>query len=432
MNLKDRLSRLGALKIFCILCVGLGTLSYLLWSYQSGSLQLKSAENSTELSPASVANVLSTEQLYPYTVAPGSSFAGALRTLDVSAKDIHELVVATKPVRDLGRINAGTRFHISFANADSATLQSVRIRISPQESLLVERDEKSLWRVEKVQKKVETRVVTFKGHVTSSLWESAIAAQMNPALIAELAEIFAWQVDFAREVRVGDKWRLSVDEEFVQGERIGWGSILSAEYTNAGETFTAVLFRKNGEDLGYFAPDGSSLKRVFLKSPIQYGRISSRFQKRRMHPVLRTFRPHHGVDYAAPTGTPIRGVGDGVVESIGRNAAAGNFIKIRHNSVYSTAYKHLHKFAKNMRRGAKVQQGQTIGYVGSTGLSTGPHLHFEFYVNGRYVDPLGQKFPSAAPVQPDLLAQFVELKRTYLAYLPPWESREPSSATKIE
>ncbi len=365
--------------------------------------------------------ILSAEQRYPYTISPRSSLVTELRKLDISPRDIHDLVAAAKPIRNLGRLTAGTRFQVGFSGTNSEVFTSLRIRLSPRDVLAIERKTDGAWLAEAVQKKVDTKVLTFKGNVKSSLWESAVEAEMNPALIAELAEIFAWQVDFAREVRVGDQWRLSVEEESVQGEKLGSGSILSAEYTNAGETHTAVLFRRGEEDLGYFGPDGTSLKRVFLKSPIQYGRISSRFQKRRLHPILKTVRPHNGVDYAAPTGTPIRVVGDGQVEAVGRNGGAGNFIKIRHNSTYATSYKHLSRFAKNVRRGSRVQQGQTIGYVGSTGMSSGPHLHFEFYVNGRYVDPLGMKFPAAAPVPREQLAEFVETKNVFLAYLPDWE-----------
>lgn len=364
---------------------------------------------------------LTSEQRYPYIVQPGSTFSAALKNLDITAQEIHQLVQAAKPVLNFSRLNGGTRFQVIQSESDPQMFLGVRVKISPREVVVVQKNTEGVWTTEKVQKTVETKVVTFMGVVKSSLWESAVEAQMSPSLISELAEVFAWQVDFAREVQIGDRWRLSVEEEFVQGEKIGWGAILSAEYENSGVTHTAVLYRKDGEDLGYFAPDGSSLRRMFLKSPIQYGRISSRFQRARFHPVLKVYRPHLGVDYAAPTGTPIRGVGSGTVEAMGYNSSAGNFMRIRHNSVYTTAYKHMSRFAKGMKRGSKIQQGQTIGYVGSTGLSTGPHLHFEFYVNGAYVDPLGQKFPSADPVPKDQLSQFVELKKIHLAYLPRWE-----------
>lgn len=369
------------------------------------------------------AQVVPLEERFPYTIERNSTLATALQNLDVSPLDVHNIVIAAKPYKNLGQLHPGTRFQIEHTADVPAQFKGIKIKLSPQEVLSVQKNNQ-VWAAEKIIKKIERRVITFKGIVRSSLWESAVEASMNPTLISELAEIFAWQVDFAREVQQGDKWRLSVEEELIQGERVGWGAILSAEYVSAKETHTAVLFRKGEEDMGYFAPDGSSLKRVFLKSPIQYGRISSRFQKRRMHPILKIARAHLGVDYAAPTGTPIRVVGDGVVTSAGFNGGAGHTVVVRHNAVYTTKYKHLSRYAKGIRAGQKVQQGQTIGYVGATGLASGPHLHFEFYAGGRYVDPLGQKFPSADPVPQNYLTEFSINKDTFLAKLPSWDQGE--------
>ncbi|MFN9068710.1 MAG: M23 family metallopeptidase, partial [Bdellovibrionales bacterium] len=182
------------------------------------------------------------------------------------------------------------------------------------------------------------------------------------------------------------------------------------------------LHRVDGEDLGYFSPEGESLRRMFLKSPIQFGRITSGFSKKRFHPILQVNRPHLGVDYAAPTGTPVRAVGDGVIDFSGWSGGGGNVIKIRHNSIYQTAYKHLSGYAKGIRRGSRVKQGQIIGFVGSTGLSTAPHLHFEFYQSGRFVDPVGKKFPSADPVPSQMLADFKKSANERLQLLPSWET----------
>ena len=283
------------------------------------------------------------------------------------------------------------------------------------------------WVAEKITETVDIKVLTFSGLVTSSLWESAQKAKMDPNLISELADIFAWEVDFSREVRENDRWRLTVEQKLVKGEPVGWGSILAAEYENAGTPYQAALFRLNGEDIGYFTPEGASLRKMFLKSPIRYGRITSGFSMRRFHPILKTRRPHLGVDYAAPIGTPIRAVGDGTITSAGWNGGGGNVIRLRHNSQYQTIYKHLNGFAKGIRSGAKVKQGQVIGYVGNTGLSTGPHLHFEFYHAGRYVDPLKKKFPSADPVPTAHLEQFRAESSILISALPSWENLEVAS-----
>lgn len=363
--------------------------------------------------------VLPQPEVFPHVISRQSTLYTVLRELEVSSQVIQQIVAGAKPVVDLSRLRAGTRFQTFYS--ETSELNKIKFRFSAIESVEIVKTGDT-WQAQKIVEQVDLKVVNFSGVVASSLWESAERAQMDPNLISDLAEIFAWQVDFAREVQVNDRWRLSVEQKIVKGEAIGWGSIIAAEYENSGRLYSAVLFRQNGEELGYFSPDGSNLRRMFLKSPIRYGRISSRFQKKRFHPVLKFHRPHLGVDYAAPTGTPIRTVGNGVVTLAGWSGGGGRTIKIRHNSVYETAYKHLSGFAKGIRSGSKVQQGQLIGYVGSTGLSTGPHLHFEFFKNGSYVDPLGQKFPSADPIPAHLLSQFKTELIDLLATLPSWNS----------
>lgn len=353
--------------------------------------------------------VLPVEEEYPHVIASGMTLSSALRKQDVSPSLIHLLVEAAKPVRDLTRIMPGWRFQI--VRTLNENISAIRFRFSAVDFLDLE-NVAGQWIAKPITVPTETRIVTFEGKVSSSLWESAEEAKMDPNLIADLAEIFAFEVDFARAVRLGDNWKISVEEKLVRGEHYDWGSITQAEFVNAGVPHEGILFRQNGESLGYFAPDGTNLKRMFLKSPIRYGRISSRFNRARFHPILQVARPHLGVDYAAPIGTPIRAVGAGTIEIAGWNGGAGKMIRIRHNGTYETAYKHLSKFAPGIRRGSRVEQGQLIGYVGNTGLSTGPHLHYEFYIAGRFVDPLSQKFPSGEPIPTNLTQQFQALLGT--------------------
>lgn len=386
-------------------------------------------------------NILpSVEEVFPHVIPPRSTLNGVLRELGVSSQVIHQIVQAAKPVSDLGRLKPGTRFQLFYESFGEKTASAaippgtveteagseaaagvvgIKFRFSPVEMLDIKKiaDE---WSAQKITEVVETRVMTFSGIVKSTLWESAVEAKMDPNLIADLAEVFAWQVDFSREVQADDRWRLSVEQKLVKGEPVGWGSILAAEYQNEEQKFIGILYRVNENQAGYYSPDGVSLRRMFLKSPIRYGRISSRFNTRRLHPILQYRRPHLGVDYAAPIGTPIRAVGDGVAVEVGVRGGAGKMIRIRHNSEYATAYKHLNGFARGVRSGARVQQGQIIGYVGNTGLSTGPHLHFEFFQGGRFVDPLGKKFPSAEPIPSEQLAQFKTEATTLLTSLPDW------------
>ena len=400
--------------ISCAILLGVGlSIYFILLSMEP---QIPITEN-IELPPPIPPTV---EEMYPNEIKPQSTLFSVLRALDVSPQVITELVAAAKPVTDLTKIMPGTRFQLIQEVSAEPKLSEIKFRFSASESLRIKKVNDA-WVAEKITEKVETKVVTFAGVVVTSLWKSAENAQMDPNLISDLAEIFGWQVDFSREVRVKDRWRLSVEQKFIKGEPVGWGSIIAAEYENAGELHTAVLFRFKDGQSGYFAPDGSSLRRMFLKSPIKFGRISSRFSKSRFHPILQINRPHLGVDYAAPVGTPIRSVGDGVITFAGWLGGAGKTIKMRHNSIYATAFKHLSGYAKNIRNGARVKQGDIIGYVGNTGLSTGAHLHFEFYQNGQYIDPLGKKFPSADPVPTDLLSQFKSETPTIMSSLPSWE-----------
>lgn len=363
------------------------------------------------------------EEAYPYVIEPNTSLFEALRRLDVSPQVIQEVVTASKPIQNLARLQPGIRFQVYYGAEPEPELNGIHFRFSAVESMEVVKVD-AVWSAKKITEQVDIKVVSFSGMVTTSLWESAIKAKMDPNLISELADILGWEVDFSREVRVNDRWRLTVEEKLVKGEPIGWGAILAAEYENAGTSYQAALFRREGKEVGYFAPDGTSLRKMFLKSPIRYGRITSGFSTRRFHPILKIRRPHLGVDYGAPIGTPIRAVGDGTVTFAARKGGAGNMIKLRHNSTYQTAYKHLNGFAKGVRSGAKVKQGQVIGYVGNTGLSTGPHLHFEFYQSGRYIDPVRKKFPSAEPVAREDLIDFKQQAQTLLSGLPAWDLLE--------
>lgn len=371
-------------------------------------------------------NILpSLEELYPYEIPPKSTLGSVLGEMDISSQVIHQIVQAAKPVSDLGRIKPGTRFQLYYKNPkdESSEVTGIKFHFSPTEMLEVHKVNDQ-WTAQKITEKVEIKVVTFAGVVKSSLWGSAAEAKMDPNLIADLAEVFAWQMDFSREVQADDRWRLSVEQKFVKGQPVGWGSILAAEYENENQKLVGILYRTSDTESGYYSPDGQSLRRMFLKSPIRYGRISSRFSTKRFHPILQYNRPHLGVDFAAPVGTPVRAVGDGVIAEAGVRGGAGKMIRIRHNSEYATAYKHLSGFAKGIHSGSRVQQGQIIGYSGNTGLSTGPHLHFEFFQGGRYIDPLGKKFPSAEPIPQDRLAQFKTEVTTMMASLPDWNSEK--------
>ncbi len=252
---------------------------------------------------------------------------------------------------------------------------------------------------------VTTKRKMASGIISSSLWNSMKENNFDPMLAMQLSELFAWKIDFFA-IQKGDHYTVIYDQDYVKGEQIGTGRIHAAVFNSSGQDFYAIHFEQE-DGQSYFDEKGKSVRGEFLKAPLKMFRISSRFSAARMHPVLRIIRPHFGVDYAAPTGTPIFSIGDGVVLTRAYQAGSGgNFIKIRHNSVYSTTYMHLSKFEKGIQPGSRVRQGQIIGYVGATGLASGPHLDFRVFMNGFPVDPLKMKSEPANPVTPENMAKF--------------------------
>ncbi|MEM6804065.1 MAG: peptidoglycan DD-metalloendopeptidase family protein [Bacteroidota bacterium] len=264
-------------------------------------------------------------------------------------------------------------------------------------------------------REVDTLERSLSGTITSSLYTAILEAGGSPALVSKLADVYAWEIDFFG-LQSGDCFKVLYNTYEVNGKEAGFGEIKAASFFHLGKERYAIAFDQ-GEGREYFDLYGNSLRKTFLKAPLQFSRISSRFSHSRLHPVLKIRRPHHGVDYAAPRGTPVLSVGSGVVLKAAYSGGAGKMVKIRHNSNYTTAYLHLSRYGSGIRPGTKVNQGQVIGYVGSTGLSTGPHLDFRFYKNGVAVDPLKVDPPSSEPVKDDYCSDFLSYKDKMLARL---------------
>ena len=259
--------------------------------------------------------------------------------------------------------------------------------------------------IHKEKKAMVTQVKTAGGEITSSLWNAMEAQALSPNLVMELSNIFQWSIDFF-DIKKGDKFKVVYEENFVAGKSIGIGRIFAAQFVHAKENFYAIRYTQNNQD-SYFDDKGKSMKTAFLKAPLKFNRISSFFSNSRFHPVLKIFRAHHGVDYAAPTGTPVVSIGDGTVEAKGyQPTGGGNFLKVKHNSTYTTSYMHLSKFGDGIGVGVRVRQGQVIGYVGMTGLASGPHLDFRVFINGTAVDPLKIKSPPTEPIAARLMKDF--------------------------
>lgn len=254
----------------------------------------------------------------------------------------------------------------------------------------------------------ELRVARVAGTIDRSLFDDGQNAGLSDRLIMELAEIFGWDIDFVVDLRPGDSFVVLYEEKYWQGQKVADGNILAAEFTNQGRAFRAIGFGGDDGHMEYYSPDGYSLKRDFLRTPVKFSRVSSLFSTSRYHPILKTWRAHHGVDYDAPIGTPVRATASGRITAVGWNGGYGNMVAIRHAGAYSTLYAHLARYRPGLRAGQIVEQGEIIGYVGRTGLATAPHLHYEIQVNGVHRDPLTLELPLSAriPVPAELRKVF--------------------------
>ncbi len=345
---------------------------------------------------------LSSYNIITGKVRRGESLAELLYPYGVSSQKIHRISLLPDSLIDERKIKSGNSYTL-FCTSDTTSAYFVYEK-DPLNYVVICLDSDSLW-AKNGKKPIENRLMFASGTIETSLWESMSYSKTNPMLAVELSEIFAWSIDFFG-VQKGDRFKVIYEEAHVDSQSIGINRILGAWIYHNETDFWGIPFEQN-EVRSFFDENGNSLRKAFLKAPLRFSRISSRFSHSRLHPVLKIRRPHHGVDYAAPTGTPVHSVGDGVVIKVAyQKGGGGNYVKIKHNSMYSTTYMHLSRFGKGIRQGVYVKQGDVIGYVGSTGLATGPHLDFRFYKNGSPVDPLKVEAPPVEPVEEQNRASF--------------------------
>lgn len=339
-------------------------------------------------------------------IKPNESLSQILSFYNVSFEVIHDIAVKSKSIFDLGNITAHKKYAL-LCTKDSAKKARYFI-YEPNEYEYVVCDLNDSIKVSRHLRQIDTVTNTLAGEIESSLFESMVNSGARPEFVYNLAEVFKWQIDFYR-VQKGDKFKVIFEELLVDGKSIGMGKIIGAYFNHESEDFYGIAFDQ-GNGTEYFDENGKNLQKAFLKAPLKFSRISSRYTLRRFHPVTKRYKAHLGTDYAAPRGTPIHSVGDGVVIEARYTRANGNYVKIRHDRTYTTQYLHMSKRASGMKPGRKVKQGETIGYVGSTGLATGPHLCFRFWKNGRQVDALKVKIPPTAPVKEDYKEEFDQVK----------------------
>lgn len=330
-----------------------------------------------------------------------------LNVRGVGMGTIDKIARKSKSVFDVRKIKSGNRFTV-FSTPDSISEARYFVYENSATNYTVFELFDSL-HIYQGEKEIQTRLRTAQGVVETSLWNTMINSGQDPMLALELSDIFAWTIDFFA-IQKGDRFRVIYDEQFVDSVSIGIGEIYAVQFDHYGEENYAFIFDQDNR-MDYFDEKGASLRKAFLKAPLKFSRISSRFSHSRMHPVLRIRRPHHGIDYAAPKGTPVMSIGDGtVIARAYQRRGGGNYLKVKHNSVYTTTYMHLSGYAKGVTTGSRVEQGQVIGYVGSTGLATGPHLDFRVHKNGSPIDPLKVKAPPVEPVKEENLERYNVVK----------------------
>lgn len=339
-----------------------------------------------------------------YTVGKKDMLATILLRAGISYADINKASELAEPQYSVKSIRQGNSYTLFYTTDTLHTLQYFVYEINAQSYLSISFIGEP--QVTLCNREVRTENKTISATITSSLWNAITDQGLNPQIALELSDIYAWTVDFFG-IEKGDKFKAIYTENYVDSTSIGIGEIEAAVFTSHGHNYYAFIYEQDSTR-SYYDIEGNSLRKAFLKAPLKYSRISSKFSNGRYHPILKKVRAHHGVDYAAPKGTPVYSIGDGHVIAKGYDSkGGGNYIKIKHNSVYTTVYMHLNSFAKGIATGVSVKQGEQIGAVGSTGLATGPHLDFRVYMNGSPIDPLKMEAPSVEPVSNDNIQDFI-------------------------
>ena len=341
----------------------------------------------------------------------GMTLTDILKPYNLSTTEIHALIKDVKPVYDLAKIRAGQELRIF--SSPQGDLFSLEYDIDEQNYLHIKKKE-GIYGAEIKKTPYDIRVKAIWGIIEENLIFAVRDKNEGVILALNLAELFAWDIDFYADLRRGDSFKIIFEKKYLNGEFIGYENILAAEFVNQGRKFLAFHYTyPDTKDSDYFDLEGESLRKQFLKSPIRYSRITSRFSRRRLHPIRKVYRPHYGVDYAASVGTSVQVTADGTVTFAGRRGASGRMISVRHKNRYETMYLHLRGYAAGIRKGGKVKGGQEIGYVGSSGESTGPHLDYRIKKDGGYINPLLFNPEPVKPLRAEFLDDFKEKAEGY-------------------
>lgn len=348
-----------------------------------------------------------------YNIESGDLLSSILSGMGFTGGKIEEISQVMEPLYSASKLQIGNTYATITTKDSTQAIQYLVFEKNKTDYVVIDLCKETITAYES-SKPITLRREYVEGTITSSLWNTLVDAGAPVMLALKLSDIFAWQIDFF-DVKEGDSFRLMYDAAYIDDTTyVDIASIEAAVFTHQGKNYSAIPFEQDSVR-EYFDEEGNSLRKAFLKSPLDFYRISSKFSNARYHPILKRYRAHHGVDYAAPTGTPVKSIGDGVVvERAFQRNGAGNYLKVKHNSVYTTTYMHLSKFGSGIAKGTRVKQGQVIGYVGSTGLSTGPHLDFRVHKNNQPINPLTMEAPPSLPVKPELRDSFILVQNLVL------------------
>jgi murein DD-endopeptidase MepM/ murein hydrolase activator NlpD len=370
----------------------------------SASLPAIRASEAPSIIAPTLTSSLSSPEWEHITISRGDNLAKIFSRLKFSPQDVHKVVTASKDAMILKKLLPGRQ--LGVLRDEQGRLQAVRYHVKPTEILHIWTEEDTSWKSEIVRPLVDTKINFASAVIEDSLFLAGKRAGLEDPLVMTLADIYSWDIDFLQDIRPGDRFQVLYEEQYIDGERVDVGPILAASFETRGKVLDVYRFTDAHEKTGYYTADGQSVRKAFLRTPVKFTRISSKFDLNRKHPVLHKIRAHKGVDYAAPSGTPIKATGDGKIIFCGEHGGFGNVIKIQHGSRYTTVYAHLKSFARGVKQGKAVKQGQIIGYVGMTGLATGPHLHYEFQVDGQHKNPLTVALPMARAIDDNTLPLF--------------------------
>jgi len=347
------------------------------------------------------------------SINPGDTITSILGNY-FSPQEIYQINKQSEKVFPLTKICAGQPYKICLLDG---AFERFEYDIDADEQLIIEPGEDQQFSINRLPIPYTVEIARIEGTISSSLFEAVAEIGEKQELALALADIFAWDIDFILDIREGDSFQALVEKRFREGEEAGYGDILAAEFINRGEKFHAFRYQDGDKRASYYDQNGDSVRKAFLKAPLSFSRISSGFSMHRFHPITKTWKAHPAIDYVAPTGTPIKAVGDASITRIGYTRGNGNFIELRHSNGYTSLYLHMSKFARGMKKGKRVAQGQTIGYVGSTGLATGPHLCFRMRKNGAPINPTKIKSPAAAPISQANMGTFKAAIEPWVAWL---------------